>query len=82
MQHLAIASIWVENEWGYIRNKGIEFRKEMLTKLSNQVYIATLNNQPVAMFVLHTHEFHPELSNKASNLPIMSELMCVYVDKD
>lgn len=82
MQHLTLASTWVEDEWGYIRNKGIEFRKEMLTELNNQVYIATFNDQPVAMFVLHDYEFHSELREKAARLPILCELMCVYVAKN
>lgn len=82
MEHLMLAATWVEGEWGYIRNKGIEYRQEMLTGLNNQTYIAMLNHQPVGMFVLHDYEYHPELRERAEHLPTLSELMCVYVDKD
>ena len=82
MEHLTLAAIWVENEWGYIRNKGIEYRREMLTGLSDHVYVATFNNQPVAIFALHQYEFHSELKSKAAHLPVLNELMCVYVDKN
>ena len=52
MQHLTLAATWTEGEWGYIRNLGVEARKEILTAKQNQLYIGTLANQPVAMFAL------------------------------
>lgn len=72
MDYVPIAAKWAEDEWGYIRNKGIEKRKEVMQALSDNIYIGTLADIPVAMF-----EF------KAKNkLPHTYELMYVYVEKD
>lgn len=80
MEHLILAATWAEGEWGYIRNKGVEFRKEVLGGMSQQVYIGTLKDQPVAMFALFDHEFHPDLREATDNLPKARELMYVYVE--
>jgi len=82
MEHLLLAATWAEDEWGYIRNKGVEFRKGVLSDMSNQVYIATLANQPVAMFALFDHEFDPRLQAGSQRLPHARQLSYVYVDKD
>ena len=81
-QHLTLAATWIEGEWGYIRNLGVEARKEILTADQNQLYIATLDNQPVAMFALFDYQFHPDLQAGSNQLPRAKELMYVYVDKD
>ena len=52
MEYVDIAAKWAESEWGYIRNKGVEYRKEVMTALSDKTYIGMLGGQPVAMFVL------------------------------
>ena len=82
MQHLTLAATWTEGEWGYIRNLGVEARKEILTAKQNQLYIGTLANQPVAMFALFDHHFHSDLQAGSKRLPQARELMYVYVDKD
>ena len=82
MQHLTLAATWAEEEWGYIRNKGVAFREGVLSDMRDQVYIATLNNQPVAMFALLDHEFHPDVQAGSTRLPHARALMYVCVDKD
>lgn len=82
MQHLATAAEWAEGEWGYIRNKGVAFRKEVLTSLKDNVYIGTLAGVPVAMFALLEHSFHEDLATATHRLPQMHELMYVYVAED
>ncbi|WP_367606648.1 GNAT family N-acetyltransferase [Legionella sp. W05-934-2] len=71
MEYLPLAAKWAEDEWGYIRNKGVEYRKGVMHALSHDVYIGTYAGQPVAMFALLEHE-----------LPSSRELMYVYVDKE
>jgi len=60
-QYLSLFAQWTENEWGYVRNKGVEFR----TNLFKQ-YIATpgipnmyglfLNEVPIGMFAIEQCE--------------------------
>ena len=71
MGYIPLAAKWAEDEWGYIRNKGVEYREEVMNALSHDVYIGTYAGQPVAMFALLEHEF-----------PNARELMYVYVDKE
>nr|HAT8713256.1 GNAT family N-acetyltransferase [Legionella jordanis] len=71
MEYLPLAAKWAEDEWGYIRNKGVEYREGVMRTLSHDVYIGTYAGQPVAMFGLLEHEF-----------PNSRELMYVYVDKE
>ena len=82
MQHLSLAATWAEDEWGYIRNLGVEKRKEILSGKQDQLYIGTLANQPVAMFALFDHEFDPLLQAGSQRLPHARKLSYVYVDKD
>lgn len=77
MQYLDIAAEWAEGEWGYIRNKGVDYRKSVLASLKDHTYIGLFGGQPVAMFVLFDKEMRPELKAKL----VASELMYVYVDK-
>ncbi|CCD08882.1 putative Acyl-CoA N-acyltransferase [Legionella pneumophila subsp. pneumophila] len=71
MEYIPLAAKWAEDEWGYIRNKGVEYREGVMRTLSQDVYIGTYAGQPVAMFALLEHEF-----------PNSRELMYVYVDKE
>ncbi|HDO9919669.1 TPA: GNAT family N-acetyltransferase [Legionella pneumophila] len=71
MEYLPLAAKWTEDEWGYIRNKGVEYREGVMHALSHDLYIGTYAGQPVAMFALLEHE-----------LPSSRELMYVYVDKE
>jgi diamine N-acetyltransferase len=80
MEHLKVAATWTESEWGYIRNVGIEKRMELMKDINDHIYIGTFNNQPVAMFALFPHEFHPDLKDKSARLPEIKELMYVCVD--
>lgn len=84
MEHLPVTAIWAESEWGYIRNKGVEYREGVMNLMKDDVYIGTLAGQPVAMFALFKHEFHIDLINAQSShqLPQARELMYVYVEKD
>lgn len=77
MEYLDIAAEWAEGEWGYIRNKGVEFRKGALANLKDCTYIGLFGGQPIALFVLFDKEMSPELSVRGK----VSELMYVYVDK-
>ena len=77
MEHLDRAAEWAEGEWGYIRNKGVEYRKGVLTRLNACTYIGLFGGQAVAMFVLFDKEICPELRSRF----VASELMYVYVDK-
>lgn len=77
MEYVDTAAKWAEDEWGYIRKKGIQYRKEILTALSDNTYIGVFGGQPVAMFVL----FDKQVSKTLSSRFIVSELMYVYVDK-
>jgi len=82
MDYVPIAAKWAEDEWGYIRNKGVEYREEVMRALSNDLYIGTFAAQPVAMFALLDHAFHPDLVKAIDGLPHARELMYVYVEKD
>ncbi len=82
MQHLSTAAKWAEDEWGYIRNKGVEFRMDVLRSLSNNTYIGTFAGVPVAMFALLDHLYHEDLYQATDKLPNSRELMYVYVKKD
>ncbi len=81
MENLSLAATWAEGEWGYIRNKGVEFRKEVLNDMKEHVYIGLLNDQPVALFALFPKEIALEFNEKKFKVPAVSELMYVYVDK-
>ncbi|HBI22510.1 MAG TPA: GNAT family N-acetyltransferase, partial [Legionella sp.] len=52
MEHLPATARWAESEWGYIRNKGVEYREGVMNLIKDDVYIGTLAGQPVAMFAL------------------------------
>lgn len=82
MEHLTLAATWSEAEWGYIRNKGVEFRESVLDSMKKQVFIGLFADKPVAMFALFDHEFHPELIEINKLLPKTYELMYVYVEKN
>ncbi|CZL29507.1 GNAT family N-acetyltransferase [Legionella pneumophila] len=71
MEYIPLAAKWAEDEWGYIRNKGVEYRKEVMHTLRNNLYIGAFAGQPVAMFALLEHD-----------IPHSHELMYVYVDKE
>lgn len=81
MEHLPLAATWAEGEWGYIRNKGVEFRQKALNKLKDYVYVGTWNGEPVALFAIFPKKMAPEFNEKKFKAPTMSELMYVYVDK-
>ncbi|MBY0378557.1 MAG: GNAT family N-acetyltransferase [Gammaproteobacteria bacterium] len=81
MECLPIAAKWTEEEWGYIRNKGVEFRQEVMNSLKENVYIGFFADQPVAMFALFNHSFPLELTIATENLPKACELMYVFVEK-
>jgi GNAT superfamily N-acetyltransferase len=82
MEHLDLAAQWAEGEWGYIRNKGVDYRKSLLTNLKNNIYIGLLNSQPVAMFALFDKDMEPEFNQLKNHKPLyIEELMYVYVDK-
>ncbi|QMT59455.1 GNAT family N-acetyltransferase [Legionella sp. PC997] len=81
MDHLSLAAAWAEGEWGYIRNKGVEYRKNLLNGLKDYVYVGTLGDEPVALFAIFPKEMAAEFSNKKFKAPAVSELMYVYVDK-
>ena len=68
---ISITARWAEDEWGYIRKKGIEYREGVMRALSEHIVIGLYANQPVAMFALLEHPM----------LPKTCELMYVYVDK-
>ena len=72
IEYLEISAQWAEGEWGYIRNKGIEYRRGVMNTLKDNVYIGTYANQAVAMFALLEHDSHENTL----------ELMYVYVDKN
>lgn len=82
MDYVPVAAKWTEGEWGYIRNKGIEYREAVMRALRDNVYIGTYAGLPVAMFALLDHEFPGELAGAAGRLPHAIELMYVYVEKD
>lgn len=82
MEHLPTAAKCAEDEWGYIRNKGVGFRMDVLRSLSNNTYIGTFAGVPVAMFALLEHSYHEDLSQATDKLPHSCELMYVYVEKD
>lgn len=82
MDYVPIAATWAEDEWGYIRNKGIEYRAEVMRTLKNDVYIGIFAGQPVAMFALLEHSFNADLAKITDNLPHARELMYVYVEKN
>lgn len=77
-----LAAQWAEDEWGYIRNKGIEYREGVMRAISRDVYIGIFAGCPVAMFALLEHEFHERLPRVADRPPHTRQLMYVYVDKD
>ncbi|AMP90144.1 GNAT family N-acetyltransferase [Legionella pneumophila] len=81
MEYLELAAKWAEDEWGYIRNKGVEFRKEVLSDLKEHTYIGTFNGKPIAMFVLFDKDMSLELNTGKFKPPVVSELMYVYIDK-
>ena len=84
MEYLPVTARWAEGEWGYIRNKGVEYREGVMNLMKDDVYIGTLAGQPVAMFAVFEHAFHADLTNApgAAQLPHARELMYVYVEND
>ena len=72
MDHLPVAARWAEEEWGYIRNKGVDYREGVMDALQENVFIGIFADQPVAMFALLEHDSHENAL----------ELMYVYVDKN
>lgn len=81
MKYLDLSATWAEEEWGYIRNKGVEFRKTILSDLKEHTYIGTFNGQPIAMFVLFDKDMSPEFNYGRLKPPVVSELMYVYIDE-
>ncbi|MCW8409874.1 GNAT family N-acetyltransferase [Legionella sp. PATHC035] len=81
MEYLPAVAAWAENEWGYIRNKGVEYREQLLSSLKEHVYVGTFNGQPVALFALFPKEMASEFHEKKFKAPTVTELMYVYVDK-
>lgn len=81
MEYLDLVAKWAEDEWGYIRNKGVEFRKKILSDLKEHTYIGTFNGQPIAMFVLFDKEMSPEFNHGRFKPPVVNELMYVYIDE-
>lgn len=81
IQYLSIAAQWAEDEWGYIRNKGIEYRKTVIAECKENMYIGCFAGKPVAMFALFDHPLHPELSTMIGS-PKACELMYVYIKKE
>jgi hypothetical protein len=41
MDFLPLVAKWIKGEWGYIRNKGVEFRKGDIQPITNHLYIGT-----------------------------------------
>ncbi|TAL64010.1 MAG: N-acetyltransferase [Legionella sp.] len=82
MDHLTTTATWVDNEWGYIRNKGLAFRKELFTNIADYIYVAMLGSQPVGMMIVTPYEFNSTLTGRTDKLPKMSELVCLYVEKE
>jgi diamine N-acetyltransferase len=80
--YVPVAAKWAEDEWGYIRNKGIEYREDVMRGLSDNVYIGTFAGIPVAMFALLNHSFHKDLVEATDTLPRAYELMYVCVEKE
>ena len=78
----SLAAKWIEDEWGYIRNKGVEFREGLLRSMSDDVFIGKFAGQPLAMFALLNHSFHDDLVAATDRLPHVRQLMYVYVEKD
>ena len=39
IEHIPLAAKWAEEEWGYIRNKGVEYREGVMHSLSHDVSI-------------------------------------------
>lgn len=72
MQYLLIIAKWAEDEWGYIRNKGIQYRESVMDSLKDVIYVGIYANQPVAMFALLNNENHAKCV----------DLMYVYVAKN
>ena len=82
LDNVPLAAKWTEDEWGYIRNKGVEYRKGLMRDLSDEIYIGTLAGIPVAMFALRPHSFHKDLVGPTRKLSPAYELSYVYVEKD
>lgn len=78
---IKLAAKWAEDEWGYIRNKGVEYREELLRGISDNVFIGFYADQPVAMFALFPHEAHSDLAEKLDNFPKSVALAYVYVNE-
>lgn len=76
LDYIPIAAGWAEAEWGYIRNKGVEYRAGVLHALRSDVFIGTYAGQPVAMFALLEHELPNSRGLKTR------ELTYVYVKKE
>ena len=76
-----LAAKWAESEWGYIRNKGIDFRQKILLRIQDYLYIGFYAREPVAMFALIPNHFAKEIiASQAYPLNVF-ELMYVFVDK-
>lgn len=58
-ENLNLAAYWIEKEWGYIRNKGVEFRRNLLQKFikNNEVpnlYLLSINNEIIGFFSIES----------------------------
>ena len=56
-KHLPLFARWAENEWGYVRNKGVDFRtrlfeKYLVSKSIPSLYGLFINDVPVGMFAI------------------------------
>lgn len=56
-KHLPLFARWAENEWGYVRNKGVDFRTRLFEKylVRNSIpslYGLLIHGDPVGMFAI------------------------------
>ena len=73
-EHIPTVAKWIEDEWGYLRNKGVDEREKILQgDINKNLYIGFYAGQPVAMFGLFDHQ---------SEFSKAMELMYVYVEKE
>ena len=81
-EYIPVAAQWVEDEWCYIRNKGVVERGKIIQKIQDDFYIGLYGNRPRAMFALLDHLIDLGLPGSIRALPKAKQLMYVYVSEE
>jgi len=82
---IPVLAQWIEDKWGYIRNRGVDERIKILTALQDQIWVGFYAGKPIAMFGLLNPDMDAKFTElfRESNLkiPNTGHLSYVYIDE-